>query len=117
MMTTDHGGPNHSKVNLEQAYPELLKSRAAVPDVLQFYGMELDTPGADHSTLMIPKGEDESQVFYDLECKFNYREAYPNDPSRNTESKMIEAHNYMETNGRTSNFNRTSSIQFSDRCW
>ena len=27
MVTTDHGGPNHSKVNLEQAYPELLKSR------------------------------------------------------------------------------------------
>ena len=26
VMTTDHGGPNHSKVNLEQAYPELLKS-------------------------------------------------------------------------------------------
>src|SRR6478672_10716342 len=34
MMTTDHGGPNHSKVNLEQAYPELLKSRQAVPEVL-----------------------------------------------------------------------------------
>ena len=31
VMTTDHGGFNHSKVNLEQAYPELLKSRAAVP--------------------------------------------------------------------------------------
>ena len=36
VMTTDHGGPNHSKVNLEQAYPELLKSRAAVPEVSQF---------------------------------------------------------------------------------
>ncbi|PFO01245.1 phosphoesterase [Bacillus sp. AFS076308] len=96
MMTTDHGGPNHSKVNLEQAYPELLKSREAVPEVLQFYGMELDTPGADHSTLMIPKGENESQVLYDLESKFNSREAYPNDPSRNTESKMIEALNYMK---------------------
>ena len=96
MMTTDHGGPNHSKVNLEQAYPELLISRQAVPDVLQFYGMEFDTPGADHSTLMIPKGENESQVLYDLESKFNSRDAYPNDPSRNTESKMIEALNYMK---------------------
>ncbi|MFZ7943691.1 phosphoesterase [Neobacillus sp. 19] len=96
MMTTDHGGPNHSKVNLEQAYPELLKSREAVPDVLQFYGMEFDTPGADHSTLMIPKGEDESQMLYDIESKFNSRDAYPNDPSRNTESKMIEALNYMK---------------------
>ena len=55
MVTTDHGGPNHSKVNLEQAYPELLKSREAVPELLQFYGMEFDTPAADHSTLIIPK--------------------------------------------------------------
>jgi hypothetical protein len=95
-MTTDHGGPNHSKVNLEQAYPELLKSRKAVPDLLQFYGMELDTPAADHSTLMIPNNEDESQVLYDLESKFNAREPYPNDGRNNTESKMIEALNYMK---------------------
>lgn len=95
-MTTDHGGPNHSKVNLEQAYPELVKARTVVPDLLQFYGMELDTPAADHSTLMIPKNEDESQVLYDLESKFNSRDAFPTDPSRNTESKMIEALNYMK---------------------
>ena len=95
-MTTDHGGPNHSKVNLEQAYPELLKSREAVPEVLQFYGMEFDTPAADHSTLMIPKGDNESQILYDLESKFNKRDPYPNDGSRDTESTMIEALNYMK---------------------
>ena len=27
MVATDHGGPNHSKVNFEHAYPELLASR------------------------------------------------------------------------------------------
>src|SRR6478735_4533716 len=64
VMTTDHGGPNHSKVNLEQAYPELLKSRAAVPEVLQFYGMEFDTPAADHSSLIIPKSDNESTTLY-----------------------------------------------------
>src|SRR5687768_5032993 len=32
MVSTDHGGPNHSKLNLEQAYPELVRSRTAVPD-------------------------------------------------------------------------------------
>ena len=96
VMTTDHGGPNHSKVNLEQAYPELLKSRAAVPEVLQFYGMEFDTPAADHSTLMIPKGDNESQILFDIESKFNKREPFPNDGSRDTESTMIEALNYMK---------------------
>jgi hypothetical protein len=96
VMTTDHGGPNHSKVNLEQAYPELLKSRKAVPELLQFYGMEFDTPAADHSTLMIPKVENESQILYDIESKFNTRDPHPNDGSRNTESTMIEALNYMK---------------------
>lgn len=94
-MTTDHGGPNHSKVNLEQAYPELLKAREEVPDLVQFYGMEFDTPAADHSTLMIPKGKNESQILYDIESKFSKRDPYPNDGSRDTESTMIEALNYM----------------------
>ncbi|MFC7687366.1 phosphoesterase [Ureibacillus sp. GCM10028918] len=97
VMTTDHGGPNHSKVNLEQAYPELLKSREAFPELIQFYGMEFDTPAADHSTLMIPKVDNESQILYDIESQFNKREPYPNDGSRDTESTMIDALNYMLT--------------------
>ncbi|CAH0271107.1 phosphoesterase [Peribacillus simplex] len=96
MVTTDHGGPNHSKVNLEQAYPELLKSRQVVPEVLQFYGMEFDTPAADHSSIIIPKGNNESKTLYDIESKFNKREPYPNDGSRDTESTMIDALNYMK---------------------
>ena len=54
MVTTDHGGPYHSKVNLEQAHRELTLSRELVPEVLQFYGMELNMPGMDHHTLIIP---------------------------------------------------------------
>jgi hypothetical protein len=55
VVTTDHGGPNHSKVHLEKAYPELLQSRAVVPGLIQFFGMEFDSPGvtgpvADRST-------------------------------------------------------------------
>ena len=41
MVATDHGGPNHSKVNLEKAYPELILSRELVPEVIQFFGLEL----------------------------------------------------------------------------
>ena len=44
MVTTDHGGPNHSRIGLEEAYPELLRSRAALPEVIQFLGLELNTP-------------------------------------------------------------------------
>ena len=39
MVATDHGGPNHSKINLQEAYPELLEARKTHPDVVQFVGL------------------------------------------------------------------------------
>lgn len=95
MVSTDHGGPNHSKINYEQAYPELLQSRQQVPEVLQFYGMELDTPAGDHSSLIMPRTDGEREQLRDLESRFSRREAFPNDPARNTEPKMLEALRYM----------------------
>ncbi|WP_239116432.1 phosphoesterase [Planotetraspora phitsanulokensis] len=89
-MCTDHGGPNHSKVNLEQAYPDLLRSRVLVPEVLQFWGMEFDTPALDHHTLMIPRHDDEAQQLFELESRFNKFDAFPTDPARDTEAKFIE---------------------------
>ncbi len=91
MVTTDHGGPNHSKVNLELAYPELLQARQDVADVIQFYGMELNTPAGEHSSLIVPHTHDEADVLYQLESEFDRLEAFPVNPSRDTESKMIEA--------------------------
>lgn len=91
MVTTDHGGPNHSRVHLEKAYPELLISREAVPDLVQFYGMEFDTPGADHSTIIIPFTDDEADRLYEIESNFNSTDPYPADSTRDTELRMIEA--------------------------
>lgn len=91
MVTTDHGGPNHSKVNMEMAYPELLQSRTVVPDIIQFYGMEFDTPGADHSSFIIPHSHDEAQTLYDIEHRYSKRETFPADSTRDTPAKMIEA--------------------------
>lgn len=96
MVTTDHGGPNHSKVNLEMAYPELLYSRKVVPEVIQFYGMELDTPGADHSSLIIPHSHKESTHLHSIESRFNKREPHPADPSWDTEPRMLEALAFMK---------------------
>jgi hypothetical protein len=96
MVITDHGGPNHSKINLEQAYPEMLTSRAATPEVIQFYGIELNSPGADHSSLIVPRTDDEAAVLYDLESRFDKKEAFPPDPERDTEAKMIEALEIMD---------------------
>ncbi|MGJ8692926.1 MAG: phosphoesterase [Thalassotalea sp.] len=91
MVATDHGGPNHSKINREQAYPELLESRKMVADVLQFYGLELNTPAGDHSSIIVPHTHDEADVLYNLESAFDTKETFPNDPARHSEEKMIEA--------------------------
>lgn len=95
-MCTDHGGPTHSKVNLEQAYPDLLRSRRLVPEVLQFWGMEFDAPAMDHHTLMIPRHDDEAKMLYDLESRFAAKDAFPSDPGRDTEGKMVEFLKYAK---------------------
>jgi hypothetical protein len=91
MVTTDHGGPGHSKVNRDMAYPELLMSRETVPEVIQFYGMELNTPAADHSSLIIPHTHDEADRLFQIESQFDKREPYPADESWDTEPRMLEA--------------------------
>jgi hypothetical protein len=82
-------------VNLELAYPELLLSREAVPEVIQFFGMEFDTPGADHSSLIIPHSHDEAERLHDIEAGFAKWDVYPTDSSRNTEPRMLEALTHM----------------------
>lgn len=95
MVSTDHGGPNHSKLNAEQAYPELQRARAEVPEVLQFYGMEFDTPGADHSSLIIPRSPNEREALQAIESNFSKREPWPADYAWDTEPRMLEALRFM----------------------
>lgn len=95
MVATDHGGPNHSKINLEQAYPELERSRREVSDVIQFYGLEFNTPGADHSSVIMAHGPHESRQLHAIERRFDTRESYPLDPERDAHQKMIEALSFM----------------------
>ena len=95
MVSTDHGGPNHSQVNLEQAYPELQQSRLVVPEVIQFYGMEFDTPGADHSSIIIPHTHDEAERLHSIESQFSKREPWPPNPDWDTEPRMLEALRFM----------------------
>jgi hypothetical protein len=95
MVTTDHGGPNHSRLNHEQTYPALLAARRDVPEIVHFYGMEFDTPGGDHSSLIIPGTPAERETLRSIEFGFSEREAWPLDPARDTEPKMIEALRFM----------------------
>lgn len=91
MVSTDHGGPNHSKLNYEQAWPEVNKARAAVPELLIFYGMEFDTPAGDHSSLIIPFTGDERDQLRAIESGFSKREPWPADKAWDSEGRMIDA--------------------------
>lgn len=96
MVGTDHGGPNHSKVNRDMVYPQLQRSRLIVPEVIQFYGMEFNTPAADHSSLIVAYSDDEVSHIYAIESRFDKYDAHPFDPLRDTETKMLEALTFMQ---------------------
>ncbi len=91
MVVTDHGGPNHSDFSREFSYPQLFYSRKLVPEVIQFYGMELDTPGAKHCTVIMPHTDDEADQMLSLEKAFGRKDAWPDDPERNNEDRMLDA--------------------------
>jgi hypothetical protein len=91
MVSTDHGGPNHSKINHDVAYPSLLEARRMVPEVLQFYGMEFDTPNGDHSSLIIPQTAGERQQLFDIEKGYSQRDTHPKDPTGDEPARMIAA--------------------------
>jgi len=96
MVATDHGGPNHSKLNRDEAYPELVRSRRETPGVLQFWGMELDTPAAEHSSVILPRSAAERDALFGIERQYNRREPWPADPARDEEAFMLEALRHMK---------------------
>jgi len=96
MVATDHGGPNHSKLNRDEAYPELLRARRMTPEVLQFWGMEFDTPAAEHSSLILPRSASERDVLFGIESRYNRREPWPADPARDQEAFMLDALRHMQ---------------------
>jgi len=96
MVATDHGGPNHSKLNRDEAYPELLRARRETPGVLLFWGMELDTPAAEHSSLILPRTDSERDALFTIESRYNRREPWPADPARDQEGFMLDALRHMK---------------------
>lgn len=96
MVSTDHGGRDHAKINLEQAYPELLEAREAVPGLVQFFGFELNSPGADHSSIIVPHTHDEADRVYQIESQFDSVGAAIDDGDANTTKRMLDALTQMQ---------------------
>ncbi len=93
MVHTDHGGPGHSVVTRDHAYPALLQARADVPDVIQFNGMEFDVPAGEHASLIIAPGPDERDQLVTAER--DYSRSEPLEGSRDTQQKMLAALGYL----------------------
>lgn len=100
MVITDHGGPNRAKLALEQAYPELLASRKALPDILQFYGMEFDvpgnSPGGRHASFIMPYSATEAKQLYQIESRYNGRQGVPPGPEKAEDAFMLLALKAMD---------------------
>ena len=91
MVTTDHGGRWHSKLYLDEAYPNLKVAREVVPEVIHYYGLEMNPPGGDHASVIFPHTHDEAQRLYEFESTYDRRNADPSDPGSDTEGRMLQA--------------------------
>lgn len=96
MVATDHGGPNHSRFNRDFAYPEVLQARKDTSGLLVFFGMELDTPAAEHSSVIVPHTPAERDTLFGIESGYSRREPWPEDPAWNTEERMVAALKHMK---------------------
>lgn len=95
MVHTDHGGPGHSAVTRDHAYPALLEARRDVPGLIQFNGMEFDVPAGEHATLIIAPGPLEREQLVTLER--DYSRSEPLQGSRDTQQQMLDALDHMRS--------------------
>ena len=96
MVHTDHGGPGHSAVTRDHAWPALQEARRQVPSLIQFNGMEFDVPAAEHASLIIAPGPDERDQLVALERDFSRNEPLP-PATRDDGAQMLAALAYMRT--------------------
>lgn len=94
MVHTDHGGPGHSRVNRDHAWPALQQAREAEPALIQFYGMEFDVPAAEHASLIIAPGPHERAQLFGIERDYSRGEPLP-PASRDEEAQMLAALAHM----------------------
>lgn len=70
---TDHGGPEHSRVLLSDAYPQLIAARRKFPQITVFQGLEWNIPAAEHGSIIVPPSTDEAELIRDFETQFDAR--------------------------------------------
>lgn len=95
IVSTDHGGPGHSALQYRLGWPALKDVRSDFPELVLFYGLEFDTPGGEHASLIMPIGPNEREDLRRIEAGFAERDVWPTDPARDTKPRMLEALRFM----------------------
>lgn len=70
---TDHGGPEHSRVLLSDAYPQLVAARRRFPQITVFQGLEWNIPAAEHGSIIVPPSDEEAKLVLDFQTQFDAR--------------------------------------------
>lgn len=93
---TDHGGPHHDRVALEQAYPDLVAARAKYPQVMVFQGMEWNIPNAEHGSVIMPPTADEARRVAEFERRFDEKNISEGKP-HTAEEDAISGIRYLQS--------------------
>ncbi len=94
MVHTDHGGPGHSAVTRDHAWPALEQARRDVPALIQFNGAEFDVPAAEHASLIIAPTPRERDELVEIERRFGRSEPVDGVPRDDGET-MLDALAHM----------------------
>lgn len=94
---TDHGGPRHDKVALEQAYPELLAARRRFSSMHIFQGLEWNVPEADHASVILPPTEHEAKLIAEFEARYDSKNFSRNKTPADSEADAVAGVKYLQS--------------------
>lgn len=94
---TDHGGPRHDKVAVEQAYPKLQAARKSHPGMHVFQGLEWNVPAAEHGSVILPPTADEAKLIARFEARFDHKNLSRRNTPANTEASAIAGVKYLQS--------------------
>lgn len=92
---TDHGGPHHDKVLIEQAYPALLAARRQFPECIVFQGLEWNIPSGEHGSVIMPVAADEARWLAEFEARFDPANRSRNPPPGRSEEDAVAALRFL----------------------
>jgi hypothetical protein len=83
LVITDHGSNAHAKIGVEKVNPDIVKTRAALPGLLTFQGLEWNIPAAEHATVFVAPSRNEVDVLKQFEQAYDGSQL----PATNTEAQ------------------------------